>query len=83
MNTAYKRAVTKEANEEGKYRRLIKELEDMGQQYGVHFDTILELFESCCCNKKELRANLEKKSYTVWTKLDDIAVKMPPESPEW
>jgi hypothetical protein len=26
---------------------------------------------------------LENKSYTPWARIDDIAVKMPTESPEW
>lgn len=43
----------------------------------------MDLFEKVSCNKKQLRACLEQKSYTSWSSLDDIAVKMGPESPEW
>ncbi len=41
------------------------------------------MFEQVSCNKKQLRALLENKSYTTWSKLDDIAVRMHADSPEW
>ena len=70
----YKRRIEQYANEEGKYMRLIKELEDMAQQYGITFDRALEIFESVSCSKKHFKECLEKKTFTVWNKLDDLGV---------
>ena len=47
----FKRTTTKETNEEGKYRRLIKEIEDMAQEYGLEMEKALELFENVSCSK--------------------------------
>lgn len=49
---AYTRKITREVNEEGKWRRLIKEIEDLAFNYGVEFEKALEIFESVSCCKK-------------------------------
>ena len=60
---AHIRSVTKETNEEGKWRRLIKEIEDMAHTYGVTFDEALEMFEKVSGCKKSLKIALEKKDF--------------------
>jgi hypothetical protein len=55
----------------------------MAKQYGINFDDALELFESVSCSKKHFRDCLEKKSFSVWTALDDLAVKSPRDSAEF
>lgn len=72
---AYNRAITKEINEEGKMRRLINELEEIAQNYGIAFEEALQFFEQVSCSKKHLKLLLEKKSFTVWTQLDDMALQ--------
>ena len=51
-NKPYDRVITREPNEEGRWKRLIAELEDMSKQYGISFDKALEIFESVSCDKK-------------------------------
>ena len=81
--TGYRRIIERETNEEGKFKRLIKELEDMAKQYGITFDKALEIFESVSCSKKHFRECLEKKTFTVWTALDDMALSNPQDSAEF
>ena len=57
----YKRVISRETNEEGRFRRLIKEIEQMADQYGVEFKEAIDMFESVSCSKKHLRLALEKK----------------------
>lgn len=38
-------------------------------------EKLMEIFEKVSCSKNHLRKHLEKKSYTVWEKLDDMALK--------
>lgn len=71
---AYERVVSREPNEEGRWKRLIRELEDMSQVYGISFDRALEIFESVSCDKKQFKLFLEGESYTVWTALDDLGL---------
>lgn len=65
----------RETNEEGRFRRLGLELEQIASEYGVDYDKVIEMFEQVCCSKKHLRLLLENKSYTKWSKLDDIGLK--------
>lgn len=73
-NKGYTRSIDIENNEEGRFRRLSKELEEMAQQYGIEFDSIILIFQSVSCSKKHLRLALENKKYTRWSQLDDIAL---------
>lgn len=74
-DVAYTRKITREANEEGKWRRLISEIEDMAFKYGVEFEEALKIFESVSCCKKSLKLALEKNSYVSWSELDDLGLK--------
>lgn len=75
-DAAYTRKITREPNEEGKWRRLIGEIEDMAYKHGVAFDDALEIFESVSCCKKQLKAALENQSnYIKWSKEDDMDLK--------
>lgn len=81
-NRPYDRVITREPNEEGRWKRLIAELEDMAEQYGISFDKALEIFESVSCDKKQFRQVLENKSYTTWASLDDMGLQNS-DSPEY
>lgn len=70
-SVAYTRKITREPNEEGKWQRLIKEIEDLAHKHGVEFEKALEIFESVSCCKKELKKALETENYSGWSKLDD------------
>ena len=48
----YTRKITREPNEEGKWKRLIGEIEDMAYKHGVEFEEALKIFESVSCCKK-------------------------------
>ena len=47
----YGRIVSREPNEEGQWIRLINELEEISQQYGISLDETLNVFESVSCDK--------------------------------
>ena len=55
----------------------------MAKQYGITFEKALEIFESVSCSKKHFRECLEKKTFTVWTALDDMALKNPSDTAEF
>ena len=78
----FKRTTTREPNEEGRYRRLIKELDEIANQYGIALDEIMSKFESVSCSKHHLRKLLEKESFTIWTSMDDLGLKNE-DSPEY
>ena len=60
----YGRSITIENNEDGRFKRLIKELEGIAKEYGVPSDQeFFTLFESVSCSKKHLKLALEKKTY--------------------
>ena len=42
---AYERTVTRETNEEGRFRRLGLELEQISKEYGVDYEKVIEMFE--------------------------------------
>lgn len=72
---AYTRKITREANEEGKWQRLLTEIEEMSFKYGVDFDKAIEIFESVSCCKKQLKSALENQEYISWSEFDDLALK--------
>ena len=74
---AYTRSVTRETNEEGKWRRLIKEIEDMAHTYSVEFDQAIKLFEDVSCCKKQLKLALENENCVKWCELDDLGLTYP------
>lgn len=71
---AYTRKVTREPNEEGKWQRLLAEIEEMSHIYGVDFDKAIEIFESVSCCKKQLKSALENQEYVSWSNCDDLAL---------
>jgi hypothetical protein len=71
---AYKRAVTRQTNEVGRWERLIKELTQIASDHSIELDKCLEMFESVSCSKTHLRDLLQKNSYTSWTMLDDLGL---------
>ena len=74
---AYSRKITKEPNEEGKWQRLINEIEKIAQTYGVELEKALEVFQQVSCCKKQLKIALENEDYVMWTKQDDQAIRNP------
>jgi hypothetical protein len=77
------RTISRVPNEEGRYDQLLKELESIAQEFRISFEECLEKYESCSGCKKALRASLEKQSFTQWTELDDMALKLPEHSREF
>jgi len=71
---AYTRSITRETNEEGKWRRLIKEIEDLAHAYSTDFDAALTLFEEVSCCKKQLKMALENQQHVRWNTLDDLGL---------
>ena len=78
----FKRTTTRAPNEEGRYRRLIKELEQMSNQYGLEMGELMEKFESVSCSKSHLKKLLEKESFTIWSAMDDLGLQNV-DSPEY
>jgi hypothetical protein len=75
INDSYTRIVSKETNEEGRWKRLMSDIEVISQEFGVELDDCLEIFESVSCSKKHLKMHLAKQSYTSWNSLDDMGLK--------
>lgn len=73
-NQPYRRHIIRETNQEGKWKRLINELEEMAQNYGIDFDEALKIFELVSCSKRHFKEYLENKTYTRWTELEDIYI---------
>lgn len=71
----YKRVISRETNEEGRFKRLMNEIEQMANQYGVSLDYALETFEAVSCSKKHLKVALEKKQFTKWQPIEDIGLR--------
>lgn len=65
------RTVTREENEEGKFKQLEKDLRNISREYGVAFEKICDDFEAVNCNMEKLINLLTKHAYTKWTKLHD------------
>ena len=67
----YRRSIERSDNEDGKTRRIIAELEEMGKEFSIEFEKILELYGQVSGCKMTLRHMLEKKTYTTWSELED------------
>lgn len=71
---AYKRKIDRAQNEEGRWKRLLDEFEDIAKEFDTALDKVMEMYEGVCCNKKTLKLALSGK-YKVWTKVEDIGLK--------
>jgi len=69
-----RRKITREVNEIGRFNRLIKELEEICQEYSIPLDEGLEIFENVSGSKAHMRMALEKKTFTIWTAIDDLGL---------
>jgi hypothetical protein len=69
------RTVTREENEEGKFKQLEKDLRNISREYGVAFEKICDDFEAVNCNMEKLHDLLNKQAYTKWTKLHDYILQ--------
>ena len=80
---AYRRTVTREANDDGKLTRLIEELQRLADEHKMDMDEMLERYQGCNANKRTLRKHLEGK-YQPWTEQesqilrnkDELGMKM-------
>ena len=50
----YSRKVVKMENEDGKFKRLCLELDQMSQEYGVHIEEVHKMFMEVSCSKSKL-----------------------------
>ncbi|CDW79166.1 UNKNOWN [Stylonychia lemnae] len=79
----YMRSVERFPNEDGMFRRLQKELLEIAQKYSVSDEEINRLFIDVCCSKTKLIEVLEKKSFSKWNELEDLALQRGTESNEY
>ena len=78
----YTRKITREPNEEGKWKRLLNEIEELAFKYGVEFDKALDIFKDVACCKKAFKEALESGEHVIWTEFDDQTLKNV-DSPEY
>lgn len=62
-------------NEEGSFRRLAQELEQIAKEYGKEFDEVNNIFMEVNGSKQQLRKVLEGQSYTRWDELSDMCLQ--------
>lgn len=62
-------------NEEGCFRRLGFELEQIAREYGRELDEINQVFLEVNGCKQQLRRVLEGNSYNKWDMLQDLALQ--------
>jgi len=79
----YVRHIERETNEEGMFRRLQEELSKMAQQYSITDEDINDMFISVSCNKKKLIELLQGNDFTKWNELEDMALGMDTNSPQY
>ena len=75
MIPRYYRTVVRSTDEEGKFKWLSIELEQMAQQYSRSLDDIMVLFEQVNCDKNRLRQRLEGTTYCTWKKIEDLTLR--------
>ena len=65
------------------FRRLQMELSQLGQKYGVDDMEINQMFVEVSCCKAKLIEILEKKTFTKWNELEDLALRRGTETDEY
>jgi hypothetical protein len=70
-------------NEEGTFKRLKLELEEIGKQYGVCDDEVNQIFIEVMCSKSRLIEVLKGMSFQKWNELEDMALSRGTESDEY
>ena len=71
----YYRTVVRRPDEEGRFKWIQLELEEIANEYSKSFDEVLNIFESVNCDKKRLRDRLKGETYCVWRKLEDVTLQ--------
>ena len=85
---AYRRKIQRTTNEEGKFNRLLRELQKMADEFKHSMDEVMIRYEGCNGDKKLLRKHLEG-NYNAWTEQESevlrntatMLVDMPNSSP--
>lgn len=75
MIPRYYRSVVRRTDEEGKFKWMQIELEEMAQQYSRSVEEIMVMFGQVNCDKKRLRERLEGTTYCTWKKIEDLTLK--------
>lgn len=70
-------------NEEGTFNRLMNDLQQIAQEYGVNEEEIHDRFFKVSCSKAKLIESLKGQSFTQWTELEDLALEKGTESIEY
>lgn len=65
------------------FRRLQNELLDIAKKYSVEDEEINKLFLEVSCSKAKLIEVLERKSFSKWNELEDLALSRGTESEEY
>ena len=71
----YYRTIVRRRNEEGKFKWMHIELEEMAHQYGVEIEKLYDQFGQVNCDIKLLREKMEGKNLCTWTSLEDLTLK--------
>lgn len=71
---AFKRKITREQNEEGRWTRLLKEMEKFSEEFNTTIEEVMNIYEQVCCCKKRLRLALAG-TYKAWSKMEDMGLK--------
>ena len=79
----YLRTVERFTNEEGMFKRLMDDLERIGQEYGVEMEEIHKIYFDVSCSKTKLVERLKGQSFTQWNELEDMALEKGTESKEY
>lgn len=65
------------------FNRLMRELVQIGQEYGVPEEEINDLFIQVSCSKSKLLETLKGQNFTKWSELEDMALQKGTESAEY
>ncbi len=69
------RAVVRKPDEQGKFKWIQQDLEEIANEYSKTFDEVVTIFEQVNCDKKRLRERLQGNSYCIWRKIEDVTLQ--------
>ena len=75
MIPRYYRTVVRRPDEDGKFKWLQIELEEMSQKFSRSMEEIMNIFAQVSCDKTKLRERLEGSTYCTWKKIEDLTLK--------
>lgn len=68
------RTIVRKPDEDGKFKWIQLELEEMANEYSKTLEEVLPIFEQVNCDKKRLRDRLQGNSYCIWRKIEDVTL---------